>query len=122
MELRVLDRFSGKPNSKALESTQKRTRTPSKQRSTIKDYHLSDSEIRRRVREHLKSSKVSEENTGSKSVEKDAKEELENIPDIGKNDPKSLETQKKLSQALKMGSFHFNEKERAVLSEILNKD
>ncbi len=43
----------------------------------------------------------------------------ENFGDIGKNDPNSEETQQKLREILKSGAFHFNDKERKTLSNIL---
>ena len=41
------------------------------------------------------------------------------IGDIGKNDPKSIETQEKLKALLRTGSFAFSDKERQALSDIL---
>lgn len=53
-----------------------------------------------------------------KRIEKDLKEEPV-IGDIGKNDPKSETTQEKLRGILRTGAFHFNDKERGALQEIL---
>lgn len=55
----------------------------------------------------------------SVKVEKRPEAGDENFADIKKNDPNSEDTRVKLSGLLKSGGFHFSDKERAALSEIL---
>lgn len=43
----------------------------------------------------------------------------EDFADVKNNNPNSEETREKLKALLKTGAFHFNDKERGALSEIL---
>lgn len=53
-----------------------------------------------------------------KTKEKVLLEDTE-FADIKNNDPNAEETQEKLKALLKSGAFHFSDKERSALSEIL---
>lgn len=64
-------------------------------------------------------SKNNETKAQSPSAVKHSDEE--NFGDIGKNDPKSEQTQEKLRHILRTGAFHFNERERAALEAVLAK-
>lgn len=55
----------------------------------------------------------------SNSTKKQAHIDPEGFGDVKKNDPKSEETQEKLKALLKTGAFHFSDKERQALGEIL---
>ncbi len=75
------------------------------------------------IKENIEAKK--KQQTKVEGVSKEGQESVEDkdhllASDVGANDPKAPETQEKLKDILKTGAFKFSEKERKVLSSILN--
>lgn len=97
--------------------------------NTDQTQSISQNEIQKRLKEKFgdKFQPILDKKTEKKdevsiiSKKKIEKELTENpvIGDVGKNDPRSEETQEKLKAILKTGAFEFNERERGALQEIL---
>jgi hypothetical protein len=82
---------------------------------------VTDQQIREKLAARLKDSKVdiskkAKNHPGKKLA---SAEDAEIIGDIGDNDPNNDMTQEKLRKILDSKAFHFNEKERKTLEEIL---
>ncbi|MFZ8933560.1 MAG: hypothetical protein ACO20H_04165 [Bacteriovoracaceae bacterium] len=94
---------------------QTKTQETNIQNNKPQKMELSAQQIRDRVNLHF--NKPTSEASQNEATEEEA--ELKVPADIGTNDPKSPETQKKLKAALSHGTFNFSAKEKEVLSSIL---
>ena len=82
---------------------------------------VTDEQIREKIAARFKDAKVDISKKARNHPGKDTSKMLDSTRtgDIANNDPMSEITQDKLRSLLEGGGFHFNEKERAALEEIL---